>query len=101
MANGFTLEELDDFYAPVVGFAIEMVEQGRMVDADRPEDRLAMKLKEEGAADLSDAELDILEERLDPLTALYWELDRTAFEIEFAKRRAAAFYGDPPAAECN
>ncbi|MGN6307341.1 MAG: hypothetical protein ACTHNH_21190 [Mesorhizobium sp.] len=86
--------ETDDFYAPVIGMAVEMVAAGRFGE-DRPEDRLARRLAKRGATDMSDREMDILDERLSPLVELYWR-DRAAFEVEFARRREPGFYNPPP-----
>ena len=85
--------ETDDFYASFIGMAVEMVDAGRF-EENRPEDRLARRLAKRGATGLSDREIDILNERLSPLVELYWH-DRSAFEVEFARRRAPGFY-DPP-----
>jgi hypothetical protein len=87
-------DEMDDFFAPVVGFAHEMVETGRY-DEDRPEDRLARKLSRKGIHGLTQKEMDVLEERLSPLASLYYLENRDLFEAEFLRRRALGFYDKP------
>ncbi|MGN6535916.1 MAG: hypothetical protein ACTHKQ_09350 [Mesorhizobium sp.] len=86
-------DELEDFYSPVVGMVVELIEAGRLGE-NRPEDRIALKLSKSGAGSLTEDEMDIMTERLNPLVELYWKKDRSAFEVEFARRRAPGFYDD-------
>jgi hypothetical protein len=87
-------DELEDFYALVVGMAVDLIEAGRM-NEDRAEDRVALKMARKGVGSLTEEERDIMQERLNPLAALYWEKDRTPFEAEFVRRRAPGFYDRP------